>query len=124
MNALTSAPDLTRVAPRSPWARLGDFAVAARVLDKCRAEIAGTNGDFHFNCPIDRLFFAVAGIRAIDFRQIAAHGLDDNEVAAWLNQQSPAGAARRALWNGLTLIYPGFLLMRMDDWWHAHRARR
>jgi hypothetical protein len=36
------APDLRRVAPRSARAPLGPYSViAARALDKCRAELAG-----------------------------------------------------------------------------------
>lgn len=123
MSHRSSGPDLTRVAPRSPWARLGNFTVAARVLDKCRAEIAGTNGEYHFNCPVDRLFFGFAGISAIEFRQFVSTGADDAEVARWLNERAQAGGTKRALWNGLALIHPGFVLMRLDDWMHARRAR-
>ncbi len=36
------APDLTRAAPRSARAPLGPYrAIAARAVDKCRAELAG-----------------------------------------------------------------------------------
>jgi hypothetical protein len=50
------APDLTKTSPRSPAAPLGDCkALAARALDKCRAELAGTAGPYHFNCPVDTL---------------------------------------------------------------------
>jgi Domain of unknown function (DUF5069) len=49
---LQVAPDLTRVAPRSPRAPLGAYGVlAARMLDKCRAELAGKAGDYSFQLP-------------------------------------------------------------------------
>jgi hypothetical protein len=47
-----SAPDLTKRAPRSPRCRLGGYALLPRMLDKGRAEIAWTNGEFPFNCPL------------------------------------------------------------------------
>jgi Domain of unknown function (DUF5069) len=47
-----SAPDLTKRPPRS--ARLGGYAILPRMLDKGRAEIASTNGEFHYNCPLDQ----------------------------------------------------------------------
>ena len=55
------ALDLNRSAPRSPRAALGNFpAVAARLLDKCRAELVGWSGSYHYNCPMDRKFLGQA----------------------------------------------------------------
>jgi Domain of unknown function (DUF5069) len=60
------APDLNRTAPRSPRAPLGeDFpALAARLVDKCRAELAGLGGSYQYNCLLDRRFFAATGLEA------------------------------------------------------------
>jgi hypothetical protein len=41
---LAFAPDLTRRPPRSPQTLLGSYALAARVVDKCRATLAGRAG--------------------------------------------------------------------------------
>ena len=57
-----SAPDLTEHPPRSLRVRIGGYAHLARLLDKARAVIAGKAGDFHYNCPIDKLFFTFTGI--------------------------------------------------------------
>ena len=38
-----SASDLTQRPPRSP-----------RMLDKSRATLAGKNGEYHYNCPLDQ----------------------------------------------------------------------
>ena len=116
--------DLRQVAPRAPQRRLGDFAVAARVLDKCRAEQAGTHGEYHYNCPLDRLFFAASGLRAEDFSTMVAAGADDDAAAAWIRQEATAGTLRRSIWNVLATIHPGFLLMNLDDWMHARPRRR
>ena len=78
------APDLTKSFPRSPRETLGGFVVAARALDKCRAVLAGTNGEYHFDCPLDRTFFDFAGFTAEDFKAFVATGATDAEVAAWI----------------------------------------
>ena len=56
------APDLTRRPPRSPRSRLGGYTLLPRMLDKGRATLAGTNGEYHFNCPLDQRFLGFAGI--------------------------------------------------------------
>ena len=40
-------PDLTQFPPRSPRVRLGGYVILPRCLDKCRASLAGKNGEFH-----------------------------------------------------------------------------
>lgn len=50
----TSAPDLTRRPPRSPHCRLGGYVTLARLLDKGRATIAGTNGEYNYDAPVDQ----------------------------------------------------------------------
>lgn len=121
---LKFAPDLTHAAPRAPQRRLGGLAVAARVLDKCRAELAGTNGEYHYNCPVDRVFFVAAGIKAEAFSAMVAAGADDAAAAEWIRREARAGAIQRSLWNVLATLHPGFLVMNLDDWIHARRARR
>jgi hypothetical protein len=78
------AKDLSRVAPRSPRERLGGFAVLARTIDKCRATINGTNGEYHFDCPVDNTLFGFKGITGDEFRQIVEEEMTDEEIAEWL----------------------------------------
>jgi len=82
------APDLTTSFPRSPRETLGGFVVAARTLDKCRAAVAGTNGEYHFDCPLDRQFLDFTGIAAEAFKDFVATGATDAEVAQWIIEQS------------------------------------
>ena len=83
------APDLNRVAPRSPFAALEDFPVwAARLVDKCRAELLGQAGSYHFNCPMDRRFLEAAGLSPEPLRNFVVTGADDKEVAAWMLPRS------------------------------------
>ena len=94
------APDLTTTFPRSPRETLGSYVVAARALDKCRAELAGTQGEYHFDCPLDQIFFTFAGITGAQFKEFVATGATDNEVAVWLSQQPQAReTAEIVVWN-------------------------
>lgn len=87
-NLKTLASDLTKTYPRSPRETLGSYVVAARTLDKCRAVLAGTNGEYHFDCPLDRQFLEFTGINADAFKDFVATGATDEEVAAWISQHS------------------------------------
>ena len=42
----TLARDLRKTPPRSPRQKLGGFVIAARMVDKARADLLGINGEF------------------------------------------------------------------------------
>ncbi|HEY2123463.1 MAG TPA: DUF5069 domain-containing protein [Chthoniobacterales bacterium] len=117
------APDLTRVAPRSARAPLGPYrAIAARALDKCRAELAGRAGSYHYNCPLDRAFFDFTGIDAAEFQQFVATGASDEEVIGWIAEKSRVRDSRRiALWNQRFRLNPLNWVLDFDDWLHVRR---
>ena len=75
-----SAPDLTQCPPRSPRARLGGFAHLPRLIDKARATVAGTNGDYHYDCPVDGHFWAFTGIKPAPFLKEVKTGAGDRSV--------------------------------------------
>ena len=83
-----SAKDLTREFPRSPRETLAGYVIAARMLDKCRATIAGTAGEYHFNCLLDRQFLDFAGLEAEAFRTFVTTGASDHDVAAWIEKHA------------------------------------
>lgn len=58
------------------------------MLDKCRAVIAGTAGEYHYDCPLDRMLLDFAGLDPLAFKEFVATGADDNAVAAWIVQHS------------------------------------
>ncbi|CAA6676890.1 MULTISPECIES: DUF5069 domain-containing protein [unclassified Lentimonas] len=95
-----NALDLSNTFPRSPRATLGGYVIAGRTLDKCRAVIAGTAGEYHFDCPLDQLFLQFAEISAEDFKAFVATGADDAAVAEWI-QANAADHTQEALvqWN-------------------------
>lgn len=84
----TVTRDLGQSPPRSPREMLPgcDYVVAARTLDKCRAVLLEKNGEYHFDCPLDNLFFEFTGITAGAFKEYVATGASDEEVAAWIGR--------------------------------------
>jgi hypothetical protein len=82
------AKDLTKEYPRSPRETLAGYVIAARMLDKCRAVLAGTAGEYHFDCPLDNQFLGFTGIAADEFKAFVATGATDAEVATWIEQHS------------------------------------
>jgi hypothetical protein len=85
-SVITLAKDLTKDYPRSPRETLGGYVIAARTLDKCRATLAGTPGEYHFDCPLDNFFFSFTEISAADFKKFVATGAPDEQVAQWIEE--------------------------------------
>jgi hypothetical protein len=86
--------DLTQRPPRSPRARLGGYALLPRMLDKCRAELNGTEGTFHYACPNDQRILTFLGINPDALKAEVAKGLGDGDVLTWIvayqtNKHSP-----------------------------------
>lgn len=96
MSKPVSAPDLTQRPPRSMRVRLGGYALLPRLLDKCRASLVGKQGDYHYDCPLDKHFFRFAGIEAEALKNEVAKGLGDFEILQWIQ-----GAAKhpRSPWE-------------------------
>lgn len=83
-----TAPDLRKTTPRSPNAMLGPFVLLPRILDKCRATLAETQGDYQFNCSLDRQFFSMTRIDPVFFKAEVAGGKTDEEMLAWVLRHS------------------------------------
>jgi len=79
---------------------MAGYVIAGRALDKCRAEIAGTAGEYHFDCPLDNVFFDFTGITSEDFRDFVATGADDEAVAAWITENAKEQTIEEVVqWN-------------------------
>jgi hypothetical protein len=83
-----NALDLSKEPPRSPRETLGGYIIAARVLDKCRAHLSGTPGEYDFDCFMDNLFFDFTGIQAEDFKTFVATGASDEAVGEWIREHA------------------------------------
>jgi hypothetical protein len=95
-NKTKISPDLSKRPPRSPRSRLGGYALLPRMLDKGRAEIAGTNGEFHYNCPLDQHIINFVGIDPAALREQLAAKKGDSEILEWSNIN---GKHKRTAWE-------------------------
>jgi hypothetical protein len=93
--------DLTKQPPRSARVRLGGYAVLPRCLDKGRATIAGKNGEYHYNCPLDQRLLEFVGIDAEALKAQLAAGKGDGDILAWINAnaKNKHSAAEIAAWS-------------------------
>jgi hypothetical protein len=85
--------DLTQRPPRSPRVRLGGYVILPRVLDKCRAVIAGKQGEYKYACPLDERFLEFAGIDAAALKKQVTAGKSDSEILAWVGKTSKTKAS-------------------------------
>lgn len=94
------AKDLTKDYPRSPRETLGGYVLAARCLDKCRATIVGTQGEYHYDCSLDERFFGFTEIKPDEFKNFVATGATDDEVAQWIGSHAKKrDRVEIILWN-------------------------
>jgi hypothetical protein len=84
MNTPITVRDLTKQAPHSPRARVAGFAIARRTVDKCRASVAGTLGEYHYDCPLDNMLFSFKGINGEQFKTAVQAAKTYDDVGTWL----------------------------------------
>ena len=83
------AANLTQRPPRSPRVRLGGYVLLARIVDKGRADIAGTAGEYKYNNPMDHHFFRFTGLTAEALRAELEKGKGDGEIVQWVEGNAP-----------------------------------
>ena len=93
MNTPIIDMDLSEQAPHSPRERIGGFAIACRAVDKCRASLAGTPGEYRFDCPLDQRLFSFKGITGDQFKAAVKVAKNYDEVGAWLLANGTAKTA-------------------------------
>src|ERR1700722_17224862 len=76
--------DLTKQPPHSPRQRVAGFVIACRTVDKCRASMAGTLGDYHYDCPLDNMLFSFKGINAEQFKSAVKAARNYEDIGVWL----------------------------------------
>jgi hypothetical protein len=84
-----SAPNLSQRPPRSPRVRLGGYVILPRILDKGRATLAGTAGEYIYHGPMDRHWFRFTGIEPDALKAQLAAGKGDGEILAWIQETAP-----------------------------------
>lgn len=95
------ARDLRTGFPRSPRdTAVAGYVIAARALDKCRAALAGTNGEYNWDCPLDKRFFDFAGVDSGEFKAFVATGATDDDVSAWVKGKAKQQTEEEVvIWN-------------------------
>lgn len=75
---------------------MGGYVILPRCLDKGRALLAGTVGEYHFACPVDKTFFDFVGIEGDGLKAQLATGKGDGEVLEWIEKNA---RNKRAAWE-------------------------
>ena len=65
-----------------------------RMIDKARARLAGTLGEYIWNCPLDQKLLSFVKITAADFLQAVSKAGNDADVLAWVQLKAQSRAAR------------------------------
>ena len=92
--------DLRTQFPRSMRTTLAGYVHLARMIDKCRAVLAGTEGDYIYPCPMDERLMQFAGITSKEFTAaVKTHATDDG-VETWFRKTAtPHQPAELDAWN-------------------------
>jgi hypothetical protein len=86
INKSITAKDLTKQAPTSPRHRTGGYAILSRMTDKARADMAGTMGEYHTDCPLDHMLLDWKGVEYAGVRKALEAGASDEEIAKYLDE--------------------------------------
>lgn len=67
---------------------LGGYAHLPRMIDKCRAVLAGTEGEYIYPCPMDERLMEFAGITSDQFTAAVKAHTTDEAVLAWFQRHA------------------------------------
>jgi len=96
--------DLQKSFPRSMRAKLKGYVHLARMIDKCRAVLAGTEGEYIYPCPMDDRLMEFADITDDQFTAAVKLNPSDEAVAKWFAQTAKAHPpAELEAWNRMML---------------------
>ncbi|HKR78561.1 MAG TPA: DUF5069 domain-containing protein [Nitrospira sp.] len=92
--------DLRTQFPRSMRATLAGWVHLARMIDKCRATLARTEGEYIYPCPMDERLLDFAGITSEQFTAAVTANPTDQGVVDWfLRTAKFHEPAELATWN-------------------------
>jgi len=95
------ARDLRNSPPRSPREKLGGFVIAARMLDKARADILGIQGEYnYYPCGLGAYFWKFTGLDATQFKEFVSTGATDQDADRWIRDNATQKDAKAIIkWN-------------------------
>lgn len=92
--------DLRTGFPRSMRVKVAGYVHVARMIDKCRAVLAGTQGEYIYPCPMDERLLEFAGITSEEFTAAVKAHPTDEAIAAWFARvAAPHSPADLNDWN-------------------------
>lgn len=84
--------------------KMEGYVHLARMIDKCRAVLAKTEGEYIYPCPMDDRLMEFAGITADQFTAAVKANPSDDAVAKWFTQKAKAHPpAELEAWNRMML---------------------
>ena len=79
--------DLTKDYPRSPCEELDGLKILPRAIDKARAQLAGTLGEYvYYGCRFNLKLFNTLGVTEDEFLQAVRSAPDDESVVEWIRE--------------------------------------
>ncbi len=78
--------DLTNEFPRSPYDMLAGLVMLPRTFDKCKATVDGTNGEYHYGCPMDEKLLKFLDISVEDFKAKVEELETEAKVEEWISE--------------------------------------
>ena len=92
--------NLRKHPPRSPFEQLDGMMLLPRAIDKARAYIAGTLGEYIYcGCSVNEQLFETLGITEDEFLEAVRTARHDEDVAAWIRDRVRPDPARIAQMN-------------------------
>ena len=96
--------DLRKSFPHSMQSKMEGYVHLARMIDKCRAVLAGTEGEYIYPCPMDERLMEFAGITVDQFTAAVKPSPSDEVVAQWFTRTAKAHPpAELEAWNRMML---------------------
>lgn len=86
--------DLTKTYPRSVREKLFGVVQIGRTIDKAKASLAGTLGEYEYDCPMDKHVFEFLGFDAGALTEAVKNAKSDADIEAFVKpyaqKKSPA----------------------------------
>ena len=102
--SIGSPMDLRKSFPRSMRFKMEGYVHLARMIDKCRAVLAGTEGEYIYPCPMDVRLLEFAGITADQFTEaVKANPTDEGVAEGFRKTAKPHKQAELDEWNEMML---------------------
>ena len=107
--------DLAAEPPRRWTEELGGVRWLPRLIDKTRAALAGTLGDYLYGqSPVDRGLLRALGLRYRDFTAVVREAASDDAVLRELEGSVPAGLLAARRWSRSLPRTHGVFLFAID----------